>query len=92
MTPGDHHTPRGKLARAARYRLSASKLEREAIREALEVARGVSAYAADLLGVPRQTMKDWLRRQHSDLAEEARQMRENAGYKGGKPPKELKVG
>lgn len=73
------------LARAAALRKEASDLECSTIRSALEKSHWLPAYAADLLGINRLVLRDWLRRRYVELGKEAREMRVREGYRGGNP-------
>jgi len=80
-----HENLRAALSEVQKMRDAATALEKATIRVALAQSHHIPAFAAKLLGVPRQTMIDWLRRQHSDVGQEARQAREQEGYRGGNP-------
>lgn len=73
------------LDRAQKLRADADALEKKVLRAALAASHGMPTFAAELLGINRQTVKDWLRRQHADVGAEARAMRTKEGYKGGNP-------
>ena len=61
------------------------EVRRTAIEAALQAAGGFELRAAEILGVPRSTLKAWLSRFYPDLEERAAQLRAAGGYKGGNP-------
>lgn len=70
---------------AARGRFAA--VEKAAIRRALEMGDWFEKPAAELLKIPRATLRRMLSPDgaHADVGAEAARRRERAGYKGGNP-------
>lgn len=85
MVPMSEKILSAKLAKVARLREEADELERTTILDALTMAEGFEARAAQLLGIPRTSLQRLLQTRHKALAPEAAAMRGSTGYKFGKP-------